>query len=585
MIRRLLVAMFLCMGCIWGSAQEIKTENFSINIGENLIDSLATIVAKSDSLVLHADSLVLRLDSMTLKKDSLTLVSDSLFIPTDSLALMLDPSLLMHMDSLGIIADTLLMQPDTLLVQPDTLLVHPDTLMVPVDTLATKVKPVKKVKTITRNERIMKAYADSLKHLAKAYRNYMLQWEDMESSEVRKIRLSSEYYKLFVPPTFYMSPLEQAYGIEWEPGCKLGMTSCDSVYTSRPKKVAYFELPDMERRKKVDRWVNRILLKYYMEHPDRVVGNELNFADMKALDDIQKGSLMRSEKMKEYMVVGNPLESANREVNMLIMKPNFWKYAGSGKIQFTQHGVSDNWYTGGENTNALYSELTLAANYDNKQGIEFENKLEMKLGFITTPSDTLHNFKTNSDMLRFSSKFGVRAIKNVYYTVETEVKTQFLPNYRTNSNDMVSNFLSPLQLKVKLGLDYKYSNKIFSLSILGAPLTYKHVYLKNNRIVNPSSFEVESGRRTANLYGSELTGKLNCKLSKNITWNSKMEYFTTYEKVVISWENTFDFKVSRYLSTTLFIHPRFDDGVTLTDDNRSYFQFKEMLTFGLSYSW
>ena len=71
MIRRLLVAMFLCMGCIWGSAQEIKTENFSINIGENLIDSLATIVAKSDSLVLHADSLVLRLDSMTLKKDSL----------------------------------------------------------------------------------------------------------------------------------------------------------------------------------------------------------------------------------------------------------------------------------------------------------------------------------------------------------------------------------------------------------------------------------------------------------------------------------------------------------------------------------
>ena len=54
---------------------------------------------------------------------------------------------------------------------------------------------------------------------------------------------------------------------------------------------------------------------------------------------------------------------------------------------------------------------------------------------------------------------------------------------------------------------------------------------------------------------------------------------------MISWENTFDFKVSRYLSTTLFIHPRFDDGVKLTDDNRSYFQFKEMLTFGLSYSW
>lgn len=571
MIRRLLVTMFLCMGCIlWLSAQEVKTENFSINVGENHIDSLATVVSKSDSLVLHTDSLVSRLDSMVLKKDSLALVADSLFIPTDSLALKLDPSLLMHMDSLGIYADSLQTQPDTLVA--------------PIDTLAAKVKPVKKVR-ITRNERIIKAYADSLKNLTKAFYNYMHEWEDMESSEVRKIRLSSEYYKYFVPPTFYMSTLEQAYGFEWEPGRKLCMTSCDSVYVSRPKKALRFQLPDMERRKKVDRWVNKTLLRYYMEHPDRVTGNELYYADVKALDDIQKGSLHRNEKMKEYMVVGNPLESTSREVNMLVMKPNFWKYAGSGKIQFTQHGVSDNWYTGGENTNALYSELILNANYDNKQGIEFENKLEMKLGFITAPSDTLHNFKTNSDMIRLSSKFGVRAIKNVYYTVETEIKTQFLPNYKTNSNDMVSNFLSPLQLKVKLGLDYKFSRKNLSLSVFGAPLTYKHVYLKNYRIVNPSSFEVESGRSTANLYGSELTGKLNWKLSKNITWNSKLDYFTTYEKVVISWENTFDFKVSRYLSTTLFIHPRFDDGVKLTDDNRSYFQFKEMLTFGLSYSW
>ena len=571
MIRRLLVTMFLCMGCIlWLSAQEVKTENFSINVGENHIDSLATVVSKSDSLVLHTDSLVSRLDSMVLKKDSLALVADSLFIPTDSLALKLDPSLLMHMDSLGIYADSLQTQPDTLVA--------------PIDTLAAKVKPVKKVR-ITRNERIIKAYADSLKNLTKAFYNYMHEWEDMESSEVRKIRLSSEYYKYFVPPTFYISTLEQAYGFEWEPGRKLCMTSCDSVYVSRPKKALRFQLPDMERRKKVDRWVNKTLLRYYMEHPDRVTGNELYYADVKALDDIQKGSLHRNEKMKEYMVVGNPLESANREVNMLVMKPNFWKYAGSGKIQFTQHGVSDNWYTGGENTNALYSELILNANYDNKQGIEFENKLEMKLGFITAPSDTLHNFKTNSDMIRLSSKFGVRAIKNVYYTVETEIKPQFLPNYKTNSNDMVSNFLSPLQLKVKLGLDYKFSRKNLSLSVFGAPLTYKHVYLKNDRIVNPSSFEVESGRSTANLYGSELTGKLNWKLTKNITWNSKLDYFTTYEKVVISWENTFDFKVSRYLSTTLFIHPRFDDGVKLTDDNRSYFQFKEMLTFGLSYSW
>jgi hypothetical protein len=52
----------------------------------------------------------------------------------------------------------------------------------------------------------------------------------------------------------------------------------------------------------------------------------------------------------------------------------------------------------------------------------------------------------------------------------------------------------------------------------------------------------------------------------------------------MNWENTFEFKFNRYLSTKVFLHGRFDDGVTLTDDNRTYFQFKEMLTFGLSYT-
>jgi hypothetical protein len=39
------------------------------------------------------------------------------------------------------------------------------------------------------------------------------------------------------------------------------------------------------------------------------------------------------------------------------------------------------------------------------------------------------------------------------------------------------------------------------------------------------------------------------------------------------------------MSANIFLHPRFDDGVTLSGDNKTYFQFKEMLTFGLSYEW
>jgi len=435
------------------------------------------------------------------------------------------------------------------------------------------------------NAAIMKEFADSLLNLRVSYMAYSRLCDDLDVP-VPKRRLKADFYKLFVPPTFYMAPLEQALALDWEPGDKLKMTACDTLYMVHSRKTNVHGMPNMETMAMVDRSVNKVLLNYYLEHPEGVVGNELYFADLKSLDAVQMNEISHQEDMKQYMVVNNPVENTHARVDLLIMKPNFWKYSGSGKIQFTQNGLSENWYQGGENTNAMYSELKLHANYDNKRGIQLENSMEMKLGFITAPSDTVHAYKTNSDNFRLYSKLGVRVIKNLYYSVAVEFETQLFPNFRTNSNVKVSDFLTPLRMKFTLsGLDYKYSKNKMSLSILGSPFTYKHIYLRTTDIASPTSFEVREGHKRADIFGSELTAKINWKIRPNITWDSKFDFFTTYDKVTLSWENTIDFKLSRYLSTTLFIHPRFDDGVTLTEENRSYFQFKEMLTFGLAYSW
>ena len=436
-----------------------------------------------------------------------------------------------------------------------------------------------------RNNQILEAFSDSLRNLTASYYAYHRIWEDLSVPVPRSIRLSSDYYKYIVPPTYYTAPVEQAFAFDWKPGKKLGMSPSDSIYAIKPDTIKEFELPQLERIAKVDRWVNKVLLNYYLEHPEKVVGNEMYFADVKLVDESEMVAIPREEKMKDFMNVKNPTENAEVDSEVIVLKPNFWKYAGSSSLQLSQYSISDNWYQGGESTNALLAELRLTANYNDQQRVEFENTLEMKVGFITAPSDTVHSYRTNADLFRLNSKLGVRAIKNLYYTLAAEFKTQFFPNYRTNTNDMISNFLSPAQLAVSLGMDYKLNKKKYNLSIMGAPFSYTFVYIANDSIVDPTAFSVEKGKNTASLFCSKITANLDWKITSNISYLSKLEYFTTYKKVIISWENTFNLKLNRYLSTKIFIHPRFDDGVTLTPDNDSYFQFKEMLTFGLAYSW
>ena len=436
----------------------------------------------------------------------------------------------------------------------------------------------------THNSRVMKAFADSLRELSSSYFAYHRMWDDLDAPAPRGVKLNPDYYKLYVPPTYYFSPVEQAFSIDWEPG-QSNMNACDSLYQTRQDSVSVFELPNMEKKASVDRWVNRILLNYYMEYPEQVMGNEMYFADAILLDDVQVMNVPRKEKMKNYMQVTNPLDKASAENEFKVLKPNFWKKAASASLHFTQHGISDNWYQGGESTNAFLAQLKLSSNYDDRQRVQFENSLEIKLGFITAPSDTVHKWKTNADLFRLNSKLGVRAIKNLYYTIDAQFKTQFFSNYKTNTNDLISSFLSPAQLDLSLGMDYKLNKPKYNLSLMGAPLSYTFVYIKDDKIVNPSSFNVEPGRTSANLFGSKITGNLTWKITKDISWVSKLEYFTTYDKVIASWENTFNFQLNRYLSTQFFLHTRYDDGVTLTEDNDTYFQFKEMLTFGLTYTW
>lgn len=290
-----------------------------------------------------------------------------------------------------------------------------------------------------------------------------------------------------------------------------------------------------------------------------------------------------------------------------------WTTSGGASLQFTQGYVSKNWYKGGESNFSLLAAADYTFNYK-YENFTWDNRLEGKLGFVTTPSDTCHNYMTNTDYLKYSTKFGYKAAGDWYYTLQALGQTQFCPGYKSNIDVEQSKFFNPAYLNVSLGMDYKKSLENITWTVFMSPLAYnlKYVndpYVKVDDGAGNITGQWEKGRINAsafglrnsydhNLYDFGVSAKagMDWKVCKYLTWTSQATYYSPlydcgkYEGNVYTtfeWENTFDMPLNQYFSTKLYTHLRFDDSVG--PDNKGagwdYWQFSELLSFGLSYKW
>ena len=97
------------------------------------------------------------------------------------------------------------------------------------------------------------------------------------------------------------------------------------------------------------------------------------------------------------------------------------------------------------------------------------------------------------------------------------------------------------------------------------------------------SYGLKVGKHTLLDFGSQLTADLVWKMNENVTWKSRLYAFTSYKRAEIEWENTFELRVSKYITANLFLVPRFDDA-GVYDSDLGYWQFKEYSSLGFTYA-
>lgn len=287
------------------------------------------------------------------------------------------------------------------------------------------------------------------------------------------------------------------------------------------------------------------------------------------------------ESQENYAEIDDVIDDVHIEVT----RPNFWKTSCVFTSQFTQNYFSENWHQGGNNNATMLTSLTLKANYDDQKRIIWENTLEMRLGFVTTTDDTCHNYLTNNDRLRLWSKLGVKAQKNWSYTTTFEATTQFMPSYRSNDRRTYADFMAPLDMYLSVGMDFRPSFKNGNtLSIALLPLSYKMRYIgsSDENIHNATNMKNKDKRED---FGAKFELLSSVTILKDLTWNCRLTAFTSYEYVESELENKLRYKLTKYISSELYTLWRFDDNRPphLYDDNLGYFQFREYLTFGLTY--
>ncbi len=283
-----------------------------------------------------------------------------------------------------------------------------------------------------------------------------------------------------------------------------------------------------------------------------------------------------------------PIKPLITETNKSIKKDadtSAWNWKRGGLVNFSlAQGSLSNWAAGGDNFSLAVSSYLNYFLFYQKKRFNWDNNLDINLGFVQTSS---LGGRKNDDRIDFLSKYGYKmdTTGKWFLSALFNFRSQFFDGYTYNNNigTFASSFLSPAYTLLSLGFDYKPTNK---LSVFLSPATSKLIIVTNEILAKQAAYGVDTGNHVKVEMGAFATVNYRNSLDKNITYKGRLDLFSNYlnhpENINVFMTNQFSFKINKYFSASYSLDFIYDDNVRIfgSNKNSAALQTKSLLGIG-----
>lgn len=416
----------------------------------------------------------------------------------------------------------------------------------------------------TYNEQIVKKYIDSIAVII------AIDSIKAAMNEDETILNNPYYYPLLIHPTMYNMPVKDIMQSLWKPSRvvedKKYLPSAYSLFTDSVQQSmtntlmwAYTNVP------------------WYISTTQKDIENAAGIRK-EIIDQPVKEITHITPQSNEQVDLG--IEDASYKV--ITRRPNFWAF--SGKLYYS---MGQNYFSskGAQNNNTFRLETELNANYNNQKNLTLTNNVKARLGFTSQSKDKKHKYLTSDNRVEMTNQLGLKAIKHWDYTLSLYSWTHIYPKYASNSDYVTEDFLSPVSGNIGVGMKYsidfstKKRGKVFHVDATFSPLSYYAVYCDRKALRNSKG--IPGKHHAYNSFGPSVSINYWWQIAKSIKTSGSIYYYSNYHRVEARMQNTIDFTINRYLTSSLYLYPTFNDN-RFVNGKRELFNWQETLSMGLT---